>query len=535
MVGNNRIHVYLFVAALMVLFFSRSIALAAAIRIMPLGDSITRGTGSTDMAGYRRPLYNRLVGPGGYETDFVGSLRDGPNTFDNQHEGHGGFTAAQIALQTFAWLSANPTEVVLLHAGTNQVEENTVDLEKILDELDDFDENTWVVLALIIDRYPHSPTTSAFNRNLLRLAEQRIANGDKIVVVDQELALDYPEDMSDQLHPNDFGYGKMAEAWFLGLLEILPRADAGGDQEANPNVAVTLNGSGSSDAIAAITSYSWRQSGGNPAVTLLNADTSKAVFMAPSIIGGTALSFDLAITDSKQFSHQDSCTVNVNGPPIAVAGLDQFVNPAASVVLDGADSFDLNGAIASFQWTQTAGNPVVTLTGANSQTTVFTSPDAGSGGAVLTFRLTVTDDKGATSSDSCVVRINGRPLADAGPDQKVRSEVPVILDGSGSTDEGGDALSYIWEQISGPAVVLTDPASINPNFIFPFTEISSVLLEFRLTVTDSGGLQATDTCSVEVWPTASGDSQGSTSSGGGGGGCFVTAAGGWRTNIPSSP
>ena len=40
-------------------------------------------------------------------------------------------------------------------------------------------------------------------------------------------------DMWDTLHPFEFGYEKMADLWFTGLMEILPQASAGPDQNAN--------------------------------------------------------------------------------------------------------------------------------------------------------------------------------------------------------------------------------------------------------------------------------------------------------------
>ena len=61
-------------------------SLWAQITIMPLGDSITKGSQSTDVNGYRRDLKDLLVSSG-YDVNFVGSLHDG--TFvDKQHEGH---------------------------------------------------------------------------------------------------------------------------------------------------------------------------------------------------------------------------------------------------------------------------------------------------------------------------------------------------------------------------------------------------------------------------------------------------------------
>ena len=55
------------------------------------------------------------------------------------------------------------------------------------------------------------------------MAEQRIANGDKVVIVDMEQALSYPGDLYDKLHPNESGYAKMASVWQRALTNILPK------------------------------------------------------------------------------------------------------------------------------------------------------------------------------------------------------------------------------------------------------------------------------------------------------------------------
>jgi hypothetical protein len=88
---------------------------------------------------------------------------------------------------------------------------------------------------------------------------------------------------------------------------------------------------------------------------------------------------------------------------------------------------------------------------------------------------------------------NGPPVADAGPDQLhewVEGGVPVTLDGSGSTDPDGDALTYTWSggfaagSVAGPnpAVTFGEPGQ------FPVT----------LTVDDGNGLLSTDTMLVDV-------------------------------------
>ncbi len=70
-----------------------------AIKIMPLGDSITQANAAQES--FRRPLWH-LIHADGFQVDFVGSTRTqygGPNPqpdFDLDHEGHGGWTADRI-------------------------------------------------------------------------------------------------------------------------------------------------------------------------------------------------------------------------------------------------------------------------------------------------------------------------------------------------------------------------------------------------------------------------------------------------------
>src|SRR5262245_26569406 len=56
------------------------------IKVMPLGDSITYGSGSSNKGGYRFPLWNDLRVYGS-PVDFVGSQQSGPAGFDRDHEG----------------------------------------------------------------------------------------------------------------------------------------------------------------------------------------------------------------------------------------------------------------------------------------------------------------------------------------------------------------------------------------------------------------------------------------------------------------
>ena len=110
--------------------------------------------------------------------------------------------------------------------------------------------------------------------------------------------------------------------------------------------------------------------------------------------------------------------------------------------------------------------------------------------------------------DSFEVRIEGAPLnhppvavAQASPSPATTNAL-VTLDGSGSTDPDGDMLVYIWEQVMAAGrdpladrVVLSNPYTANPTFTAP---ADPTTLSFTLTVTDSGGMSASDTVDVVV-------------------------------------
>lgn len=95
-------------------------------------------------------------------------------------------------------------------------------------------------------------------------------------------------------------------------------------------------------------------------------------------------------------------------------------------------------------------------------------------------------------------RENQPPVADAGPDQTVEEGRKVKLSGYNSIDPDNGIASLLWEQISGPAVALSDDTSEEVSFMTPDVNSNGAALVFRLTVTDMAGLKAEDTCIVNV-------------------------------------
>jgi serine protease len=95
-----------------------------------------------------------------------------------------------------------------------------------------------------------------------------------------------------------------------------------------------------------------------------------------------------------------------NTPPIAEAGDTQTVEPGTEVSLDGSASSDADGNITSYAWTQTDG-PEVDISNADAVQGSFIAPSVASL-TDLVFTLTVTDNDGASTSDSVTISVGPR-------------------------------------------------------------------------------------------------------------------------------
>ncbi len=182
-------------------------------------------------------------------------------------------------------------------------------------------------------------------------------------------------------------------------------------------------------------------------------------------------------------------TPPANQPPVANAGVDQTVsdsdgNGTQSVTLNGTASSDADGSIVSYSWKE----GVSTIaTGANPPVVLAVGPH--------TITLTVTDEDGATATDQVVVTVNANtpPVANAGPDQTVtdadgNGSQGVTLNGSSSSDAGGSIVSYAWSE--GGSTIAT---GVSPSVV-----LGVGVHAITLTVTDDGGLSATDQVVVTV-------------------------------------
>lgn len=177
----------------------------------------------------------------------------------------------------------------------------------------------------------------------------------------------------------------------------------------------------------------------------------------------------------------------VNEKPTASAGPDAEITlPVDNVVLRGSGN-DNDGTIVNYNWSKVNGGPA-SITAPGSPVTAVTGLTEGD----YTFRLTVTDDKGATASDDCTVTvkpapvINQPPSADAGPD--IEYTLGVALEGK-AEDIDGEVVNVLWEQVSGPeplTIFVIDKLQAKTFPTLPGTYV------FRFTVTDDKGASVSD-------------------------------------------
>ncbi len=249
--------------------------------------------------------------------------------------------------------------------------------------------------------------------------------------------------------------------------------------------------------------------GGNASFTIIpNAgyQISSVLVDNASVGAMTSYTFNNVTTN-----HTISATFSkINQAPVANAGPDQTVAPKTKVILNGSGSADPDGNTITYTWTQTAGQ-TVTLSSTTSAKPTFTSPQGSSSPITLTFLLTVKDSSGLSSSDSCQVIVqatqsaNTPPVAEAGPNQTVTAGSSVTLNGSGSYDPEGKALTYLWTQTSGTTVQLSPNNVIYPTFTAPAVAAGQTLmLAFELRVTDDLQASSADTCIVQVNAAADG-------------------------------
>lgn len=201
---------------------------AAPVRIMAVGDSITAG--ADFFSCYRYPLWEKLFAAG-YVAEFVGTQSSQTRIGPLAHEGYGGKNTEYLAQTVPDNFRAHPADIVLLHSGHNHtVEDQPVPgiiaaTEKLIADFRTANPHVIVLLAQVIPagKLPKYAYIPELNAGLARLAARLDKPEQRVVLVDQATGFDWTTDtVADKVHPNARGAEKMAEVWFAALQTILP-------------------------------------------------------------------------------------------------------------------------------------------------------------------------------------------------------------------------------------------------------------------------------------------------------------------------
>jgi len=216
----------------------------------------------------------------------------------------------------------------------------------------------------------------------------------------------------------------------------LPNVSAGANQTMCEGGSVTLSATGAS-------TYAWNPSGGvvSPVVTTIYTVTG---------------------TDAKGCSASNSVIVTVNPKPLADAGIDKTICAGGEVTLtaNGGDTY---------QWLDNSPGQSIKVT--PNITTIYT--------------VVVTGANGCSASDDVKVTVNPLPIADAGADKSICSGTSTSLNGGASS--GQSPYTFNWDN--------NLPLGQNPTTLVLVSNT-----QYKLTVTDVNGCQATDVVNIFINP-----------------------------------
>jgi gliding motility-associated-like protein len=276
-----------------------------------------------------------------------------------------------------------------------------------------------------------------------------------------------------------------------------PIANAGQDKTiVLPVNSTTIFGS-ASDPDGTIITYSWAQESGPNTATMSGAST--ATLNVSDLIEGV-YTFSLTVTDDQDAVDEDIITIrvlpeNTNIPPTANAGEDlELYLPTNSENISGSGSDD-DGNIASYSWTKVSGPSGVTLTNVTLPTLSLSNLLEG----IYEFRLTVTDNEGATADDVMRLKVfpetaNQSPQVNAGADKTIAVSTASLEFNATASDPDGNIASFLWTQTSGPALTLENADALK----LTVSGFMEGIYNFRLNVTDDDGAVSFDEVKLTV-------------------------------------
>jgi len=267
---------------------------------------------------------------------------------------------------------------------------------------------------------------------------------------------------------------------------LKPIANAGDDNTATIGSIVALDGSASQDPENEVVSYLWvLETKPEGSVAALSDSTITNPVFTADLAG--VYTINLLVNDGNLDSVAKTVTITVsaedaspgvldNSPPIAKANVisNEALIAGNVIQLDGSDSQDPEDQTISYLWSLIAkpDSSSATLSDPIIVNPVFTADVEGT----YTINLIVNDGALDSITETITVTVaartpvitnNSAPIANAGEDETIQTQVVYELDGSNSSDADNNPLSFQWMLVSKPTasnVVILNSTSVNPTF-----------------------------------------------------------------------
>ncbi|MCB0211353.1 MAG: PKD domain-containing protein [Anaerolineae bacterium] len=254
-----------------------------------------------------------------------------------------------------------------------------------------------------------------------------------------------------------------------------PTANPGGPYTANEGSSITFDGSASTDPDGDSLTYLWNFGDGS--------GTATGVSVSHTYVDeGTYTAASLTVNDGRGGVSTVPVTVTINNvaPTATIIG-SYSGNEGQSITFNGSGNDPGTNDTLTYTWDFGDG------TTGSGTTSSHTYNDNGT----FTVKLTVTDNSGASGSQSKSVTIaNVPPSANAGGPYSGNEGSTINFNGGGSSDPGtSDTLTYAWDfgdGATGSGVSVSHMYADNSNY--------TVIL----TVTDDDGGTDTDTITVPI-------------------------------------
>jgi hypothetical protein len=190
-------------------------------------------------------------------------------------------------------------------------------------------------------------------------------------------------------------------------------------QSVDVGTALTLSAEGSTDPEGTALSYRWN-----------TGETTSTI----NIVANATATYSVTVTDAEGATGDASVTITAvqnQAPTANILPGSSSHKLGTSVTLDASSSTDIDGTITGYLWSN----------GATTQSITVTVTEQ------ATYSVTVTDDDGATGSNSVTLSIqpNTAPTAVITPgNSSYPAGTIVTLSAANSTDSDGTIAGYLW-------------------------------------------------------------------------------------------